>query len=282
MIRQHFVQHIRRWGRVICVCFPLSLVSGLYLVFAADSPKGGHEQTLSNSIGMKFVHIKPGTFTMGSSAKELGRDPDETEHQVTLTKAFYMQTTEVTQGQWKAVMGNNPSSFKDCGANCPVETVSWDDCQDFIRKLGQKEKNNYRLPTEAEWEYACRAETTTPFSFGACLSTDQANYDGDCPLDGCNKGKYRNTTVHVASFQPNAWGLYDMHGNVREWCQDGYAPYPRDAVTDPLIPASGGFCVSRGGEWSGSARGCRCANRGSDPKCSGDDLLGFRLVMTVK
>ena len=155
---------------------------------------------------------------MGSPSGETGRDNDETQHQVTLTKGFYMQTTEVTQGQWMAVMGNNPSYFKNCGNDCPVEQVSWNDVQEFIRRLNQKEGgSSYRLPTEAEWEYAARAGTITPFNTGNCLSTDQANYDGNYPLSGCSKGEYRKTTNESRSLSHRMHGVFttctEMSGN---------------------------------------------------------------------
>jgi formylglycine-generating enzyme required for sulfatase activity len=199
--------------------------------------ESAYPKRITNSLGMEFVYIEPGEFMMGSPEDEPGRSKNETQHRVTLTKGFYMQTTQVTQGQWKAVMGNNPSRFKDGGDNCPLEKVSWDDTQAFIKKVNQLEKTDrYRLPTEAEWEYACRAGTTKFFFFGNCLSTDQANYNGNYPLEGCPKGEYREKTVPVASFDPNAWGLYDMHGNVYEWCQDWYGDYPTETVTDPAGP----------------------------------------------
>ncbi len=233
----------------------------------------------TNSLGMEFVKIDPGTFMMGSPEDEPRRLSDETQHQVTLTKSYYMQSTEVTQGQWKAVMGSNPSSFSDCGEDCPVDHVSWHDVQEFIRRLNQREgTNEYRLPNEAEWEYAARAGTTTPFNTGNCLSTDQANYDGSFPYTGCPSGVYRGETVPVASFAPSAWGLYDMHGNVWEWVQDWYGSYPTSAVTDPAGPSSGSVRVLRGGSWYGPAGLCRSAFRGRDPggRCS---ILGFRLVV---
>ncbi|MCP4155865.1 MAG: formylglycine-generating enzyme family protein, partial [bacterium] len=184
------------------------------------------------------------TFDPKAFAKKYGgeasRYADEIpQHKVVLTKAFYMQTTEMTQGQWKAVMGYNPSFFKNCIGDCPVEYVSWNDAQEFIRRLNKREgKASYRLPTEAEWEYTCRAGTETPFYFGNCLSTDQANYNGKYPLKGCTQGEYRNKTLSVASFKPNAWELYDMHGNVWEWCSDWYDDYPSESVTDPQGPSS--------------------------------------------
>jgi formylglycine-generating enzyme required for sulfatase activity len=217
---------------------------------------------------------------MGSPKEEPGRSDDETLHKVTLTKGFYMQTTQITQKQWQAVMGSNPSHFKH-DVNCPVEQVSWDDTQDFIRKLNEKEgENKYRLPTEAEWEYACRAGTTTPFYFGKCLSAYQANYNGKYPLEGCPKGQYRRKTTPVASFPPNAWGLYDMHGNVWEWCQDWYKEYTADAVTDPIGPGSGLSRVFRGGCWNYSAQNCRTARRNGISPDVRHNSLGFRLVFS--
>jgi len=229
-----------------------------------------------NSLGMKFVYIPPGTFMMGSPSDEPGRYDNETQHRVTISKPFYMQTTEITQAQWKAVMGSNPSKFTDCGDDCPVEQVSWDDVQGFIKKLNQKGEGTYRLPTEAEWEYAARAGTTTPFSFGNCLSADQANYDGKYPLEGCAKGQYRKKTVPVESFAPNAWGLYDMHGNVWEWCADWKGDYPSGSVTNP--PSSGSAHVLRGGGWNRIARDCRAASRISFTPVNWYLLIGFRIA----
>ena len=228
---------------------------------------------------MTFVYIKPGSFMMGSPEDEPQRDEDEQQHRVALTKGFYLQTTEVTQGQWKAVMESDPSEFKDCGDDCPVEYVSWNDVHEFIQKLnGMQDKHQYRLPTEAEWEYACRAGSTTPFSFGRCISTDQANYDGDNPLEGCAAGKFRGKKVPVGSFSPNAWGLYDMHGNVREWCQDRYDDYSSDSVSDPEGPYNRPYRVSRGGSWCNYGRSCRSAARYYGEPDNGDGLLGFRLA----
>ena len=216
---------------------------------------------------------------MGSPSNEPERVDNERQHRVTISKPFYLQTTEVTQGQWREVMGNNPSYFKNCGDDCPVEQVSWNDVREFIRKLNQREgANKYRLPTEAEWEYACRAGTDTPFYFGDCLSTDQANYNGNYPMPGCAKGEYRKTPVPVGSFSPNAWGLYDMHGNVWEWCQDWYGNYPSGHVTDQTGPSSGSARVGRGGSFSSRAGYCRSANRGILPPGRGGLLLGFRLA----
>jgi len=238
--------------------------------------------TFTNRLGMTFVLIKAGRFMMGSPSSEPDREGDEKQHEVVLTKDFYMQTTEVTQGQWKAVMGNNPSYYKTFGEDCPVESVSWYDSQEFIKKINQMGYGYYRLPTEAEWEYAARAGTTTPFAFGNCLNTDKANYDGNYPLIGCSEGKYRKKTVSVASLGKNVWGLYDMHGNVREWCNDWYGDYPDISVTDPRGPSSGSNRVGRGGSWYGSARYCRSANRYNSSPGYRSSHLGLRLSRTLK
>ncbi len=247
----------------------------------AGPPDAGGSFT-SPTLGAKFVLIPAGTFMMGSPGNEPGRDNDETQHQVTISRPFYMQTTEVTQGQWKRVMGNNPSHFRNCGDDCPVEQVSWNDVQNFIRRLNQlEETDKYRLPTEAQWEYAARAGTTTPFHTGSCLSSEQANYDGNYPQPGCPKGGFRQTTVRVGSFSPNAWGLHDMHGNVWEWVQDWKGDYPSGSVTDPEGPSSGSRRVNRGGSWDKIARYCRSAVRGNRDYPSKIYLyLGFRLLRT--
>src|SRR5262249_48891765 len=162
----------------------------------------------ANSIGMKFAWIRPGIFLMGSPKCEEWRPGDETLHQVTLTKGFYLAIHPVTQASWQEVMGNNPSHFQ--GADLPVEQVSWSDCQDFLRRLSERDGHAYRLPTEAEWEYSCRAGSTTPFYFGETITTDQANYWGTYPYGSGKKGEHRAKTTPVGSFPPNAFGLYDM------------------------------------------------------------------------
>jgi len=185
-----------------------------------------------------------------------------------------MQTTEVTQGQWQAVMGNNPSYFNNCGEDCPVEQVSWNDAQEFIRRLNQKESvSGYRLPTEAEWEYAERAGTNTVYSFG----------DSDSQLSNYAwyAGNSGGKTHPVAQKNSNSWGLYDMHGNAWEWYQDWYGSYPTGSVTDPKGPSSGSYRVHRGGSWRSRARGCRSANRYFSTPDFRDDNLGFRLSRDV-
>jgi sulfatase modifying factor 1 len=208
--------------------------------------------------GIELVYIPAGSFTMGSPQGEEGRDGDEgPQHQVTLSQGFYLGKTEVTQAQWEKVTGKNPSDFQNAGPTAPVENVSWDDCQAFCKEAG----SGLRLPLEAEWEYACRAGTTTAFHYGDSLDASMANFDGDYPYGEGKKGEYRETTIAVGQFKPNAWGLYDMHGNVWEWCQDWIGDYPAGAVRDPRGPDSGADRVLRGGGWYNFARYCRSASR---------------------
>jgi formylglycine-generating enzyme required for sulfatase activity len=242
---------------------------------------------LGGRTGMEMVWCPPGKFLMGSPVSEPDRFPEETQHEVTLTQGFWIGKYEVTQAQWSAVMGTNPSYFpqkevvrwkvwkwqipvwrQDFLASrrqLPVEQVSWDDCQEFCKKAGQ----GFSLPTEAEWEYACRAGAPGPFA-GTGVLNEMGWYDG-------NSG---SKTHPVGRKNPNAWGLCDMHGNVCEWCQDWYGEdYPAGAVIDPTGPVAGGDRAFRGGRWRSSSRGCRSAGRrGSGP--DGRNLsLGFRVVL---
>jgi formylglycine-generating enzyme required for sulfatase activity len=174
---------------------------------------------------------------------------EQGQHRVRITRPFYLGKYEVTQEQWEKVMGSNPAAFKDSKRH-PVEQVNWDDCQNFVKKLNEtfKGKAEFRLPTEAEWEHACRAGTETSFWFGEKITTDQANYNGEYAWDG-QKGVRRGKTVAVGSFQANPWGLYDVVGNVWEWCQDWYDKYGKEAQTDPKGPDKGSLRVLRGGSW---------------------------------
>ncbi len=235
--------------------------------------------TLPGGGQLQLAWIPSGSFMMGSPSSESGRDSDEgPRHSVTISHGFYMGKYEVTQAQWQAIMGNNPSHFK--GANLPVETVSWNDVQDFIKRLNQKTGLHFRLPTEAEWEYACRGGTVTAFCYGNSLSADMANFDGYYPYNA-GKGTYREKTTPVGSFQPNQWGLYDMHGNVWEWCSDWYDSdyYKNSPSTDPTGPSSGVVRVDRGGSWINYAQVCRSATRDRDVPSYRSNLLGFRLIL---
>ena len=198
---------------------------------------------------------------------------------------FYMCKYAVTQAVWQSVTGTNPSYFK--GENLPVERVSWDDCQAFIQALNRKTGKTYRLPTEAEWEYACRAGTITPFNTGGNLTTEQANYNGNLPYDNNPKGQYREKTVAVDSFAPNAWGLYNMHGNVWEWCSDWYVDSKTKNLALPAMALGLGLIathllvnsvVLRGGGFSSHAVRCRSAYRFKSTPADRDCYVGFRLV----
>jgi sulfatase modifying factor 1 len=226
-----------------------------------------------------FRWIVPGTFLMGSPGDEPERLDRETQHQVTLTQGYWLADSTCTQALWWAVMGNNPSHFQD-DENNPVEQVSWSDAQQFIEKLNGLIPNlNARLPTEAQWEYACRAGKTTPFSFGENITPEQVNYAGNYPYARGETGLYRGKTVPVKSLPPNPWGLYEMHGNVWEWCADWFGDYPTESVVDPDGPPSGAGRVLRGGSWIGRGRCARSAYRRWD----GPDFrrydFGFRLSL---
>ncbi len=241
---------------------------------------------LAEGVEMTFAWIAPGTFLMGSPPEEPQRDEDETLHEVTLSQGFYLGIHAVTQAQWRAVMGDNPSHFKGRkrqDKNRPVEQVSWDDCQSFCTKLSEREGKRYVLPSESEWEYACRAGTTTPFHFGETLFTDQANYNGNYPYNNGEKGIYREQTTSVGSFPPNAWGLFDMHGNVWEWCQDEYRPY--EELDDKNILETENILESarvlRGGSWSSDARSCRAAYRGRIAPGLRYYIFGFRVAFRL-
>lgn len=251
----------------------------LHVQEEAAQPTGPkHGDRYSNALGMDFIFVGPGNFTMGSPKTEPDRSSNETRHPVTLSEGYWLQTTEVTQAQWALVMGNNPSHFK--GIDLPVESVSWQDVQQFIKKLNQKEgrRITVRLPTEAQWECAARAGTSTAFAFGKCLTTLQANYIGKSPLAGCEKSNYLKKTVAAGTLDANAWGFYDMHGNVYEWCQDWLGAYSPKGVRDPAGPKKGRYKVIRGGSWRHGAAACRTAARNRYAPTRRSSSLGFRLA----
>ena len=229
-------------------------------------------------VTQRFRWIEPGTFMMGSPDDEPERSDNEVQRQVTISSGFWMADTTVTQSLWQAIMNNNPSHFK--GDQLPVEQVSWDDCQPFIEQLNQRFSDlTIALPTEAEWEYACRAGTQTPFSFGSNITPKQVNYDGEVPYHNGAEGEYRQRTVEVKSLPANRWGLYEMHGNVWEWCQDDWLEkFQASPVTDPLNAGGSGRRVVRGGSWDDFGGDCRSACRDwFTPDLRYSDL-GFRLV----
>jgi formylglycine-generating enzyme required for sulfatase activity len=284
----------------------VDVVDTLVLVLKSGRPGaqmlGKHGRTVAavskKSAPSGMIWIASGTFMMGSPHSEAGRRDDETRHQVTISKGFYMGNYEVTQAEYQAVMGNNPSDFK--GIDLPVENVSWYDAVEYCNKRSQQERlrpaytisgsgdrrnvtwdrnaNGYRLPTEAEWEYACRAGTTSPFSTGSNITTEQANYDGNYPYNGNATKIYREGTTAVGSFAANRWGLYDMHGNVWEWCWDWFGSYSSGLQTDPTGADSGVSRVNRGGSWYIYAQYLRSAYRLYENPSIRNSDLGFRLV----
>ena len=218
---------------------------------------------------------------MGSPSNEPGRDSDEgPQHQVRLTRPFYMQTTEVTQAQWETVMGNNPSYFSGC-PTCPVENVSWNDVQEFITKMNARGEGTYSLPTEARWEYAARAGSTTAF-YNGDITELECGYDPNLDAIGWYCYNSGSKTHAVAGKAPNAWGLYDMSGNVWEWCSDWFASdyYSNSPPDDPQGPSTGASRVFRGGSWLISARRCRSADRDYGPPDSRPSYFGFRLALS--
>jgi formylglycine-generating enzyme len=241
-------------------------------------------------IKQRLRWIPKGSFTMGSPQEEVegeeGRGNNEIPHEVSFAHGFWLSDTACTQEVWKAVTGENPSHFKneeDSIQELPVETVSFDDVQAFLTQLNERigKEATFSLPTEAQWEYACRAGTNTPFSFGNSISTDQANFNGGFPYAGSAKGEYRQRTVAVKSLPCNPWGLYQMHGNVREWCSDWYAEYTKNPFADPQGPDSGSDRVFRGGGWLSDARNVRSACRSRHGPGNRDSNLGFRLLSSA-
>ena len=234
---------------------------------------------LGAKVTLEMILIPAGEFIMGSPPGEAGRSRarEGSQHTVRITLPFYMGRYEVTQRQWQRLMTTDPSRFK--GATNPVERISWHDCQKFISRLNELHKSGFRLPTEAEWEYACRAGTATPFHFGETILTDQANYKGTIAYGGGKKGPDRKKTLPVGSFRPNAFGLYDMHGNVYDWCSDWYGPYGVEAQTDPRGPATGSRRIARGGAWFSSPAYVRSAWRWNDAPAAKHDYYGLRIVL---
>lgn len=254
---------------------------------SVNSRKTGERMTLEIK-GEKFAFrwISSGSFTMGSPETELERWSDEVQHKVNISRGFWMLESPITQGMWKSVVGTNPSynqSFFKNTKRFPVERISWNDCQKYIEKLnglGACPKGfKFSLPTEAEWEYACRAGTTTPYRFGKTLNGDKANCNGNHPYGDYKRGPYLKKTTAVGKYPTNGWGLCDMHGNVCEWVQDWYGDYPTDEVTDPTGPRKGSFRVSRGGGWRYYAVNCRSAFRSRFEPDKRNDCLGARLVL---
>jgi formylglycine-generating enzyme required for sulfatase activity len=282
----------------LTLTFAFVLALGNPLVLAQE------KEELVNSIGMKLVRIPAGKFLRGSPVDEVGSQDDESQHEVTLTREYYIGVFEVTQAEYETIMRENPSYFPEAvihpavrhpetgrlitperkertdGSRYPVDRVSWDDAVRFCEKLSSrreevKRSRVYRLPTEAEWEYACRAGSKTAFSFGGEAS--------NLSQFGWYSENSNQSTHPVGEKQPNAWGLYDMHGNVSEWCLDYHLNYPQENLIDPAGPANGRRRVCRGGNWSElTAANCRSAHR--EGLASGVKLraVGLRVVMTIE
>ena len=262
----------------------LGLIAGLWglVGFCGVMADDQAPRQLTNSIGMELVLIPAGQFTMGATPEQVGADADETPREVKITQAFHLGVHEVTQEQYERVMGHNPGYFREqviqseSSARNPVENVTWEDAVEFCRRLSElpEEKRagrGYRLPTEAEWEYACRAGSTSAYSYG----------DSTEPLadHGWFAGNAEDRSQPVGTRKPNAWGLYDMHGNVWEWCADWYAPYNAADVDSPRGPDQGTLRVLRGGGWYDEATECRAADRRWSDPTVGSDCDGFRVVL---
>jgi formylglycine-generating enzyme required for sulfatase activity len=281
----------------------LVVASTTALLFVAE-PRAGSVKTppktatvdLGGGVKMEFVLIPRGKFQMGSPEDEKDRADDEEQHEVVITRPFYLGKYEVTQEQYGQIVGANPSWFSADGEGkesvkdldtrrFPVEQVSWEDAVSFCRKLTDRDdkRRRFRLPSEAEWEYACRAGTTTPFHFGKALNGDKANCAGNVPYGTDEKGRYLERTCRVGSYAANAFGLYDMHGNVWEWCEDYYGPYKGLDIKDQLRTekVDESARVVRGGSWYSSARHCRAAVRGRDAPGNRDNSSGFRVAFLL-
>ena len=234
-------------------------------------------EDLGNGVMLEMVEIPAGTFYMGSPENEKGRyDSESPQHQVNVP-SFFIGKYPLTQAQYQAIMGRNPVYFK--GNNRPVEQVSWNNAVDFCQKLSQKTGKNYKLPSEAQWEYACRAGTTTPFYFGESITPDLVNYKGEYAYAAAPKGKYRKQTTDVGTFPPNAFGLYDMHGNVWEWCEDHLQEnYINAPINGSALISRSEYRVLRGGSWLYGPGHCRSAYR-NDVNLDDDNYgIGFWVV----
>jgi len=250
---------------------------------------------LGGGAKLELVLIPAGEFLMGGEESpeqvagkclDLAVDPtwfqnEHPRHLVRITRPFWMGKYELTQEAWERIMGYNLSNWRS--SRIPVDLVDWDDCQKFLEKLNAQGQGAFRLPTEAEWEYACRAGTATAFHFGETLSADQANYDSRHVYGSGRQGDYRGKKIAVGSFPANAWGLHDMHGNGFEWCADWYAAdyYARSPKADPAGPDTGGARVLRGGSWGTNPGYCRSALRYLRNPSERGDCIGFRVVSII-
>jgi len=263
----------------------IGVMATVLMVLDGPLPAAAQDRVVENRLGMTFVLIPAGTFVMGSPIEEVHRDISEVQHPVTISQPFYMQRTEVTVNQWRAVMGRRWFARKRGAGDMPVVKISWYDCQEFIRKLSRLTGGQYGLPTEAQWEYAARAGSSTAYFWGNQIDCSRAMYANN-PLEhnGCVDAFYRSgmksgQPAPVGSFAPNAWGLYDMSGNVWEWCRDLFDRYDAVSTVDPYETESGRNRVRRGGSWFSPGYSCRSANRAYGHPMSRLQTTGFRLVM---
>lgn len=230
--------------------------------------------------GIELVLLPAGEFVMGTPDSERGREPQEVPHRVHLTQPFYLGVTEVTQRQWRAVMDTNPSHFTACGPDCPVERVNYFEVQEFLARLNARSGVRFRLPTEAEWEYACRAGGTGAFGHRNTLGAADANIDGRFPY-GAPPGAESAGTMTVGRFTPNPWGLVDMSGNVWEWTEDRHCPYAADVARDPVGQCESGHRVIRGGSWKFDGNSARCGLRYTHRPQDRGFSLGFRVARAI-
>ena len=274
---------MRRFDTLVVLCLGLAVIAG----GGCSRPSKHLTLGLGKGVTMKLVRIPAGTFLMGSPDNERGRsDGDGPQRHVVITRPFYMSIHEVTQEQYEAATGGNPSHFRR-GSTDPVDGVSWDDAVTFCETLSRGMTKTIRLPTEVEWEYACRAGTRTAYSWGNSWK------QGVCNAENHPKGRNNNvpefrrrglpvdSTMPVGTFKPNAWGLYDMHGNLWEWCSDWKGSYADADTRDPEGPSSGEYRVLRGGAWICVPRGCRSSCRYGLPGEWGYDFVGFRVVVEI-
>jgi formylglycine-generating enzyme required for sulfatase activity len=242
-------------------------------------------EKITNHIGMEFILVKPGSFVMGSPKDEPHRDANEILHTTKVLKSFYLQSTEVTIQQWETIIGKKTFSRKKGTKNTPVTKISFFDCQKFIKELNALNKGVYRLPTEVEWEYACRAGTKTAYSFGDTIDCSKAMFANnskkqpECIAHFKSRGFLPNQAAPVKSFAPNAWGFYDMHGNVWEWCSEPYQGYKIDKADREYEPIKTETRIKRGGSWYKYGWYCRSANRAYAHPGAKFQTTGFRLVL---
>jgi formylglycine-generating enzyme required for sulfatase activity len=257
-------------------------------LFCEPGPLQAAERVIKNSLGMEFVMIPAGTFLMGSPPNEAYRDASERLHRVSIGRPFHMLSTEVTLGHWRSVTGRKGIGPEGAGEDVPVFRISWFDCMQFLEKLNALGDGFYRLPTEAEWEYACRAGVSEAYPWGGEIDCTKAMYgnnsrgEGSCLEISSTKGLRKDSPAPAKTYAPNAWGLFDMTGNVWEWCQDWYGEYPSSAVQDPVGPASGNAKVRRGGGWMGRGPACRSANRAYSHPASRLTNTGFRVLREIR